>query len=161
VVDSARPIWQTGLIPVQSTAGVQGQVGTLASIRVMHAPMCSLTPSAGAVAFSLPAAALRQLLVTGLDPLRDRSLILDQVDGNPRRQRLPNAILCPRAGLKRAVQCDAQIGACFDHLPVPRESRDVSQPRPIRDVRFGLDTEVLASFGECVVDPCRSTMDDH
>jgi hypothetical protein len=58
VVDSARPICQTGLIPVQSRAGVQGWVGTLAcSCRAGHPPVCYLTPSAGAAVFHLPAPA--------------------------------------------------------------------------------------------------------
>jgi hypothetical protein len=99
--------------------------------------------------------------VFGVYPSRDRSIILNQVHRYPCRQRLPDAILCTLAGRERSVQRDAHIRPRLDHLAVARSPRGVSESLPIRPVRFGLDTEVLACFRESVVDPCRSTMDDH
>jgi hypothetical protein len=57
-----------------------------------------------------------QPLVSGLHPPRDRSLILDQIDRDSRRQRLANAILRALTGLDRVMERNAQVRAGLEHL---------------------------------------------
>jgi hypothetical protein len=100
-------------------------------------------------------------IVAGLDWSRDSPIIIDQVDAYSRGQRMPDAILRPLAGRKRAVERDAHVRPGFNHLPVARRPRDVAQALSVGEVRFGLDGEVPACLSESVVYARRSTMDDH
>ena len=72
-----------------------------------------------------------------------RSIILDQIHRNPRGQGLPDAILCPLAGLEGSMQRDAQVRTSLNLLPVARRPRDVAQALPVGKMRLDGDPSSL------------------
>ena len=100
--------------------------------------------------------------VPRLDPPRSRRLILDQIDRDPGREGLADAILGSLASLDRPMQGDAQARARCDHLPsrLPR-ARELTQALPVGPVGFQGHIQLLTCQVERSINPSRPTVDDN
>jgi len=102
-----------------------------------------------------------QPAVSGIHPPGYCAVVVDQIGGNPGRQRLADAVLRARALRDRAVQRDAQVGALFYHRPVALGAGGGAGAVPVGKACLGRDPQLPACRGEGFVDAGIAAMDDN